>query len=177
VKIKTREKLLILAAGLGIALLAGDRLVVKPLTGFWKARTTRIAELTKSINTGTALLKREKFTRDRWTLMRTYALPSNVSAAESKVFTAVERWTQSSRITRKFLTPQWKQGANDFMTLDCRIGAEGNMPSVARFLFELEKDPLALKVDELMITTRDKEGQQLSLDVRFSGLLLNTNPK
>ena len=176
-KIKSREKLLILAAGLGIVLLAGDSLVVKPLTGFWKARTTQIAELTKSIKTGATLLAREKSIRERWTQMRTYALPSNISVAESKVFTAVERWTQASRITRKFLTPQWKQGANDFMTLECRIGAEGNLPSVARFLYELERDSLALKIDELMITTRDKEGQQLSLDVRFSGLLLNPNPK
>jgi hypothetical protein len=177
VKIKSREKLLVLAAGLGIVLLAGDSLVVKPLTGFWQARTARIADLTKKISTGQALLTSEKSIRERWTQMRTYSLPSNISAAESKVYTAAERWTQASRITRKFLTPQWKQGANDFMTLDCRIGAEGNMASVARFLYELERDPLALKIDELMITTRDKDGQQLSLDLRFSGLQLNTNPK
>lgn len=176
-KIKSREKLLVLAAGLGIALLAGDSLVVKPLTGFWKTRTARIAELTKSIETGTALLGREKFTRDRWTMMKAYALPVNVSAAENKVFTSVERWTQASRINRKFLTPQWKQGADNFMTLDCRVGAEGNMTSLARFLYELEKDTLALKIDELIITARDKDGQQLSLDVRFSGLLLNTDLK
>ena len=176
-KIKSREKLLVLAAGLGIALLAGDRLVVKPLTRFWQARTTRIADLTKSINTGTMVLARETSIRDRWILMRTQALPANISAAESKVFTAVERWTQSSRITRKFLTPQWKQGANEVMTLDCRVGAEGSISSVARFLYELERDPLALKIDELMLTTRDKEGQQLSLDLRFSGLLLNPNAK
>jgi hypothetical protein len=177
VKIKSREKLLVLAAGVVIALLAGDSLIVQPLTKFWKARTVRIAELTKSINAGTTLLEREKSIREGWTKVRTYALPSNISLAESKVFTAVERWTQTSRINRKFLTPQWKQGASDFMTLDCRVGAEGNMSSVARFLFELERDPLALKIDEIMITTRDKEGQLLSLDLRFSGLLLNSNPK
>jgi hypothetical protein len=177
VKIKSREKLLVLAAGLGIVLLAGDSLVVQPLTGFWRARTTRIADLTKKINDGNALLEREKSIRERWTQMRTYALPANISFAESKVYTAAERWTQTSRITRKFLTPQWKQGGDGYMTLDCRVGAEGNMPSVARFLFELERDPLALKIDELLITTRDKEGQQLSLDLRFSALQLNTDQK
>ena len=63
------------------------------------------------------------------------------------------------------------------MTLECRADAFGSIQSLARFLYELERDPLALKVDELEITARDSEGQQLSLSVRFSGLLLTANPR
>jgi len=58
------------------------------------------------------------------------------------------------------------------MTLECRVDAFGNLSALTRFLYDVEKDPLALKVDALEITTRDNDGQQLSLALQVSGLLL-----
>jgi hypothetical protein len=37
----------------------------------------------------------------------------------------------------------------------------------------VEKDPLALKVETIEITSRDDNGQQLALALQVSGLLLN----
>ena len=44
-------------------------------------------------------------------------------------------------------------------------------------MYELEKDSLALKVEELGVTARDAGGQQLALDIRFTGLQLSTEQK
>ena len=63
------------------------------------------------------------------------------------------------------------------MTLECRIDALGSMPALTRFLYEVEKDPLALKVESMDITARDNDGQQLSLALQISGLLLNPPPQ
>ena len=38
---------------------------------------------------------------------------------------------------------------------------------------ELDKDPLAVKVDLVELTARDKEGKQLTLGLQVSGLLIN----
>jgi hypothetical protein len=62
------------------------------------------------------------------------------------------------------------------MTLECRADTFGNLASLTRFLYEIEKDPLALKVDAIEIAARDNEGQQLTLGVQISGLLLNPPP-
>ena len=58
------------------------------------------------------------------------------------------------------------------MTLECRVDGFGNLSSLTRFLYDVEKDPMALKVEAVEITARDNDGQQLSLALQVSGLLL-----
>ncbi|MEK7675178.1 MAG: GspMb/PilO family protein [Verrucomicrobiota bacterium] len=176
-KIKNREKLLTLTAAVVIGLLIGEKLVRAPLARVWTERANRITLLTKSLSQGAMMLDREKIIQERWANIQSNALPANVSAAENAVLKSVDRWARDSRISFTSIKPQWKQNAEDFMTLECRADAFGSIQSLARFLYELERDPLALKVDELEITARDSEGQQLSLSVRFSGLLLTANPR
>ena len=59
------------------------------------------------------------------------------------------------------------------MTLECRVDASGSLATVSRFLYEIESDPIALKVDALELSAKDTEGQQLTLGLQVSGLLLN----
>ena len=171
-RIEDRQKLLVILAIAGVALLASDKLLVTPLTGLWKEHARRISELRDNLDKGTALLAREQAIRDRWTSMQKSALPTDVSAAESKVLTAVERWTRASGITFTSIKPQWKQNGDDYKTLECRVDATGDMESMARFVYELERDPLALRVEDLELSARDDGGQKLSLGVRFTGLVL-----
>ena len=172
-KIKNRQQLLAILAISGIALLGLDKLVIDPLTKSWKARTDRIIELKKNISQGAVLLDREQIIHNRWESMRTNSLPNNTSAAENLMFRAFDRWTQASRITMAGIKPQWKRSDENYMTYECRADAIGDMASITRFLFELEKDPMALKVESVEISSRDNNGRQLSLGVQVSGLLLN----
>jgi len=176
-KIKNREKMLLLAAGLVVVLLLGDRLVVTPLTRVWKERSEKIASLTKSLNNGSLLLSRERDVRERWTGMASNTLPANVSVGESIVLKAVDRWVRASKISFTSIKPQWKQNDGDYMTLECRVDAFGDMETLTRFLYEMETDPLAIKVEDMEITARDTAGQQLSLGVRFTGLMLTPDKK
>jgi Tfp pilus assembly protein PilO len=172
VKIDNRQKALALVAISAVALLAGDRLLITPLTGLWKGCASRISELRGNIDQGTSLLAREQAIRGRWAGMRKSVLPADASAAESKVLTAVERWTRVSGITFTSIKPQWKQNADDYKTLECRVDATGDMESITRFIYELERDPLALRVEDLELSARDDNGQQISLGLRFTALVL-----
>ncbi len=172
-KIKNRQQGLAIIAISVVALLASDRLIFSPLARSWKARADRIVELKKSISRGAMMRDREQAIRSRWDSMRTNTLPNNVSAADNEVLKAFDRWSQESRISVSSIRPQWKRNGDDYMTLECRADASGSMPALTRFLYELEKDPLALKVESVEISSRDNEGQQLSLALLVSGLLLN----
>jgi hypothetical protein len=174
VKIKNRQQVLAIAAIAGIALLASDRLLIAPLTARWKERATRIADLKKSVTQGARLLEREHIIQARWDSMRTNTLPDNASAAENEMLKAFERWSQDSRISISSIKPQWKRTGEDSVTLEYRADALGSMPALTRFLYEVEKDPLAIKVEGVEITSRDNDGQQLSLGLQVSGLLLGT---
>jgi hypothetical protein len=175
-QIKNREKFLTIAAVAIIALLAGDRLIISPLSRIWKERTTRIADLTKALTKGSFLLDRERVIHDRWENMKTNALPADESVARDNIMKGAYRWAEVSQFPLASIKPQTKQG-DDYMTIDCRTDGNGNIDAVMKFLYELEKDPLPLKVEDLEITARDSEGQVLSLGVRFSGLLLKSEER
>ena len=171
--INNRQQLLTVLAIAVIVIWAGDKLVLSPLTASWQARAGRIRELTKQVNQGSVLLLREQSIRGRWDSMRTNTLPSETSIAENELLKAFERWSQDSRISITSIKPQWKRDADDYMTLECRADAFGSMATLTRFLYEVEKDPLALKVEVVEISSRDNDGQQLTLGLQVSGLLLH----
>ena len=50
--------------------------------------------------------------------------------------------------------------------------ASGDLGTLSRFLYDLEKDPMALKLESVELTARDNTGQQLTLDLHISGLVL-----
>lgn len=171
-EIKNRQQLLVILAAVVAALLIGDKLVLSPLMAGWQARSKQIAELTKQVKQGSLLVSRDSVIRDRWDQMRRSTLPEDVSAAENEVLRAFERWSQESRISISSITPQWKRAGDDFMTLDCRADAFGSIQALTRFLYEVEKDPLALRVEAVEITARDNDGQQLAIGLQVSGLQL-----
>ena len=171
-QIKNRQQLLIIAAVAAAVLLTGDRLLVSPLLKAWSGRATRIAELRKEVAQGKMLLQREQSIRTRWEQMSRNTLPSNTSTAEQQVFKAIDLWAQNSGVAISAITPQWKHDSDDYMTFECRVDATGDLGKLSRFLYSVERDPAALKLELVEVGARDKEGQQLSLGLQLSGLVL-----
>lgn len=174
-QIKNRQQLLIIGAVAAIALFAGDQLVLSPLLKVWSARATRVTELRKKITDGNLLVEREQkqSIRSRWEQMSRNALPNNTSAAEQQVYKAIDLWAQNSGVAISAITPQWKSDSDDYMTFECRVDAAGDLGKLSRFLYSVERDPMALKLELVELGARDKEGQQLSLGVQLSGLVLS----
>ncbi len=59
------------------------------------------------------------------------------------------------------------------MTFECRVDAAGDLGRLSRFLYSVEREPMALKLESVELGARDKDGQQLSLGLQLSGLVLN----
>lgn len=171
--LQNRQQLLLILAISTLALLAGDRLVLGPLLGFWKDRSADLAQLRKDVNEGAVLVDRETVLRKRWEQMQTHTFTNEASGAENEMLKAFDRWSRDSHISVTSIKPQWRRADEDYLTLDCRVDASGGLDGLTRFLYEIEKDPLALKVDIIEITSRDEHGSQLSLGLQVSGLLLS----
>jgi hypothetical protein len=172
VKIKNRQQLLTVCAIAIVALFAADKLIYAPLSSSWKQRSTRLTEFRSKVAAGSSMIKREQALRGTWERMRTNTLPNNPSLAEQQVLKAFDRWAQESRISVTSISPQWKHDNDDFITLQCRVEASGNLQTVSRFLYDLERDPMALKLESVEISSRDNDGQQLALGLQVSGLVL-----
>jgi hypothetical protein len=173
-KIKNRQQLLAILAGVTLALLLGDRLIVSPLAQSWTARNNRITQLRKDIAQGSVLRDREQIIRNRWESMRTNTLPENVSLAENEVLQAFEHWSQVSQISIANIKPQWKQTDDNYLTLECRADAFGGVEALTRFLYNVERDPLALRIESIEIASRDNDGNQLTLGLQVSGVSLKS---
>jgi hypothetical protein len=172
-QIKNRQQLLMIVAGTAFALLVGDSLMLSPLVKLWKARSERIVALRKQVTDGDALLRRDAAIQARWSQMQANTLTNNPSLAEEKLLAAFDKWSQDARISVNSITPQWKRDNEAYTTLECRVDAAGTVGTLGRFLYNIERDPLALRIESVEITSRDKDGQQLSLGLQLSGLVLD----
>lgn len=171
--LQNRQQFLAVVAIAAVALLVGDRLVLTPVTRAWKERAERLVELKRKVAQGTSLLERQDAVRARWDRMRTNTLPAELSDAEDQVLKAFDRWSRNSRASIGSIRPQWKPNDEYSLIFECRADAAGDLATLTRFLYEIEKDPLAIKVDALEITARDPDGRQITLALQVSGLLLS----
>ena len=171
-KIQNRQQFLVVLTIAAFALLVGVNFILEPLGGWWSARQTQIKELRAKVDDGNHLLKRENGIRSRWKEMSANALPANTSLAEQKLLTAVDGWSRSSGAEVTSLMPQWKNESTNYLTLTCRVETAGNLGTLSKFLYDLERGPMALRLDSLELSARDKEGQQMTLSTEINGLAL-----
>jgi hypothetical protein len=68
--------------------------------------------------------------------------------------------------------PQWKNDSTNYMTLNCHVEASGNLGALSQFLYRVEQGPAALKLDSVELGAHDPTGQQLTLGLQISGLVL-----
>lgn len=172
-KPQRRQQWLAFAAIGVVGLFAADKLVLTPLGAAWTKRSEEIVSLRKSIQDGSMMLEREQATQKRWNEMRKNTLPASVSQAEQELLKALYKWSDETGVSIS-LHPQWKRGAtDDYSVLECRIDAAGALSSLSKFIYELERSPMALKIEALELSTRDSDGQQVALAILVSGLRLS----
>jgi Tfp pilus assembly protein PilO len=171
-KIQNRQQFLVVLTIAAFALLVGVNFILEPLGGWWSARQTQLKELRTKVTEGGQIIKREAGIRSRWTEMQANALPANTSLAEQKFLTAVDGWSRGSGAEVTSLMPQWKNESTNYLTLACRVETTGNLDTLSQFLYDLEKGPMALRLDSLELSARDKEGQQMTLSTEINGLAL-----
>jgi Tfp pilus assembly protein PilO len=171
-KIENRQPLLVLLVILSGALLVGNSVVFEPLNKWRSARSGEITKLRQQVTEGERLVKHEASYRSRWADMQKNALPANSSLAEQQVLKAFENWSRETGATVTGIIPQWKNDDEAYMTFNCRLEANGSMNNLSRFLHEIEKDPMALKLDSVELSSRDSTGQQLTLSLQISALVL-----
>ena len=143
----------------------------------WKKRAARVQELQKQVNDGRVLVDREASYRSRWAQMQTNTLSGKAPQAEEQVLKAFDRWSSDSRLSVLSINPMWRREVDDHATLECRVDASGSLSAISRFLYDLERDPMAVKIQAMEISSKDNEGQQLSLGLQVSGLSLTPPPE
>ena len=171
-KIENRQMFLVVLTIAAASLLIGDRLVYEPLAGLWSDRSTEIRDLRKNVTEGRALILRETSLRREWDQMRTNALSADTSVAEQQMLKSFDNWSHNSGAEITSMMPQWKNDSTNYTTLGCRVEASGTLGALSQLLYEIKKDPVAIKVDSIELSSHDNAGQELTLGLQVSGLVL-----
>ena len=172
----SRHRLLLYVMIGVLGLLFMDRLVLTPLWSLWSERQTRIGDLQAAVEEAQALCDREEGIRRRWQSMLDGSLPSSESEGESLVLRSVNEWAGAHGVQITTVKPRWSTDDEDATVLECRATALGSLRALGSFLHALETSPLALRVEEVALIPRDDRGSVLSLELRFTGVVL-TKPE
>jgi Tfp pilus assembly protein PilO len=168
----SREKVLIIAALCLFGFFALDYFLIEPLISGWKERSKRIAQLKQSLTLGESLTMRADSIEDRWKEMQSRGLPPDRAETENKLLTSVGQWAQQGNLRITALKPRWLEDEEIGDRLEMRISGSGDLRAVTRFLYELEHDPMAVRLEEIEIQARDAKGTELDVDARVTGLVL-----
>jgi hypothetical protein len=172
--IPDRQRTLVIITGVALGILILEYWVRVPLTNLWQSHAAEIAKLQKSVAAGKYTIARASQIERRWADMQANALPKDPAQAEQEVISAFDRWGRANNIDLSSIRPQWKRGGTDrYSLLECRVDATGTIPTLTRFIYELERSPMALRVDSIEMTSRDDSGQKLTLGLIVSGLRLS----
>ena len=176
-QIKNRQQFLIMLTIVAAGLFVGVNFVLTPLQGWWSDRQAQVGQLHDKVRDGNLLIKGETRIRNRWKEMRDNALPANTSAAEHQVLTALTGWSRDSGTEITSIMPQWKNEGTNYMTLACRVETAGDINALSRFIYDVEKGPMALRLDSVELSSHDTAGQQMTLGLEINGLALVQNDK
>jgi len=174
-----RENLILAVAALCITVLIANKFIITPMIDTYHTRTTDISKLKADLERGHYLIKREKDISEDLKKMLASSLPDDTTVVEKQMFAAIERWKGASSLNITAQTPRWEKDVGGDIPiqakinkLEIKISATGTIQSIARFLYEMETDPLALRVEDVEITSRDSKGQNLTLESRVTGLVI-----
>lgn len=173
----SRVKLLLLAALACIGALGADQFVIGPLIETWKARSTRIQQVREDLERGSQLVELRDRYAANWHDMQDASLISDPAGAEKILLSSVDAWARASGLNVSNYKPNWMASDDEIAQgarkLEIQLSGSGNLQTIARFLYELERNELAVKLEDFGISARDDKGRELSLDARFTGLLLS----
>ena len=172
-QIKNRQQLLTVLTLTVIGLLVLDKIVSPPLTKLWNGRAARLLKLQTDVKNGEILRRGKESLRDHWAKIQAGSLTNDTTAAEQQLFNGLNNWSQKSGISIVNIVPNWKQGADSaYKTLECRVDASGRIDQLSQFLYEIETDSMALKLQSVELTAKDNTGSVIGLGVQVSGLVL-----
>lgn len=167
-----RNRLLVITVAVCLGLLILDRIVLGPMLEGWKQREARIAKLETQIAKGEALLSHKAGYEARWDEMVKNSLPAEQSEAELMIYSALNDWSKSGLSLNSQRPQPWVIEKDGTRHVDFRVLATGSIGSIARFLYDVEQDPRALRVQDIEISARDDAGSNLSLNMLLTGVTL-----
>ena len=165
-----REKTILIATLSVVGLLLADRVVISPALAYRDALATQVDTLNNDLARDMRLLRQGKQQQKRWKQMMAIGMPNSASEAESQTLEAINKWAGNAKLGLVSVKPEYRRSDETLVPVVFRVSANGSMNAIAKFIYEVETADIPVCVDGLQINTRDKNKDDLSLQMGISAL-------
>jgi hypothetical protein len=168
--ISKRERLIIIATGVVVALLVLDRFVLTPVLTARDDAQLQQESLLLSIQRGQQMLNQQRELGPKWKEMITGGLKHDPTEAESQVLHSVREWCQDAGLTLVSLQPEREPEKKILQEIAFRAVGTGTMNAVSRFLWRIETSKIPIRVKEMQVGSRKEGADDLTIQLRLSTL-------
>jgi hypothetical protein len=172
-----REKYIVAAAIIAVAILLLDRLVLTPV---WDRKTVMESETQRvltELDHARLLFERRRQLSARWQEMLNAGLNADPDAAVGLVSRAVYGYSDEAGLSVSSLRPERLPQRGDLQETAFPVSATGPMSAVAGFLWRIENSTLPIRIRELQLGTRKEGTDDLTLQLRISALCQASAPQ
>jgi len=169
-----RERLIMVLTLAAVSILVLDRYVLIPLLDGRSSLQARKARLQGDMERANSLLVRRQKVDQRWRQMLTGSLKPDPGEAESQILHALRDWSEETGLNLTALRPERSTEKTNLREITFHISGSGSMSSISRFMWYLETAEIPIKVKVLRLGSRKEGIDDLSLQLRFSTLYLDT---
>jgi hypothetical protein len=171
-----RERFIIAAAVIVVALLVLDRYVVSPLLECCDRAAARKEGVLADIQRGQDLLARKREIGPKWREMIAGGLKRDPAEAESQILHAVGDWARDAGLKMSSVKPERMPDKRSLQEISFQAAGTGPMNAVARFLWRLETSKVPIRIKELQLGSRKEGTDDLTLQLRLSTLYQAPEP-
>jgi len=168
-----REKYIAIITIVIIMILVADRYVATPFMDKMDQTAIEKQRLIVEMERAETLFERRSLMDRRWNDMVAGGLEGDAAKAESQVLHAIGNWSKENGLMLSSVKPDHKTGEDELYEIVFQVAGTGTMNSVSRFLFQIEKSTLPIRLTDVQLGSREEDGNDLSLQLRLSALYLS----
>jgi hypothetical protein len=172
VVLSKREKYIGIGAAAAIAILVLDQFVISPYFDAVDQLNRDLTKASQTVADNSLVFERQHKLQKVWADMQTGGLQVDESQADSQAQMAILNWAQRSDMAVTALTTEHVSQEKAFEVLTYDVTATGSTPGMARLLWALETATIPLRVNELQVSSRPENTDNLTVRMNVSTLSL-----
>jgi hypothetical protein len=178
VTLTKREKYIALGVGIAVSLWVLDSVLLTPYLSERVTLATQLKDANQKLSDTTVLFARRQRLQSIWSDMQKGGLKSDSSEADTQAQHAVLDWFARSGVYLALLkSDPHVTEEGKFEVIKYHIQGEGQLWQIAQLLWAMETATIPVRVDDLTIKPRGREGTDpLSVELAISTLSFTPEP-
>lgn len=167
-----REKTIGIIAGVVVAALAIDSVILTPLLERKALADDQIANARRDLDAAIKLIANDQRARENWSRMAGQTLLADAPGAEGQLLNATRSWGEASGLSITTLRPERNEREQGYQKITIRVTATGTMQQVARFLYAIQTAKIPVRVSDMQLTARKEGTDDLSVNIGLATIYL-----